>query len=237
MCDVTVGNNAAFNPAGCVAKKGYDQASVLGSNECCRSDVRRRFTVRLGRIDHREIGNVMGLLDSAKEKAATALLNAEKNITVRTTEAERAKSSLNQIMQAADDKQVANRSAQEAEIKELQLQLKDSQSKLDADKLASDVAHKLTDLPLISGPTEPIRQSYAAVVAQAQADTDQLQAQLSAAKAARATPATPAGDESAAVDAAKDRVDRANSRLAMAQGRKQLAQKALDAVNGMQSGE
>ncbi len=176
----------------------------------------------------------MGLLDSAKEKAATALLNAENDITERTTEAEQAKSSLNQIMQASDDKHVANRSAQEAEIKELQLQLKNAQSKLDADKIASDLAHKLTDLPLISGPTERIRQSYAAVVAQDQADADQLQAQLSAAKAALATPDS---DESAAVDAAKDRVDRANSRLAMARGRKQLAQKALDAVNGMQSGE
>lgn len=175
----------------------------------------------------------MGLLDSARDKATAAFSSAERDITERTVEVQQAQASLNQIMQAADDRQVANRSAQEAEIKDLELQLKDAQSKLDGDSLVSDVVSKLTDLPLISGPTESIRASFAAVVAQDQADADQLQAQLSAAKAALATPAA---DDDEAIEAAKARLDRANSRLAMAQGRQQLAQKAIDAMNGLTEG-
>lgn len=175
----------------------------------------------------------MGLLDSARDKATAAFSSAERDITERTKEAEAARASLNQIMQAADDRQVANRSAQEAEIKELEIQLKEAQSKLDSDQMVNDIVAKLTDLPLISGPTESIRDSFGAVVAQDQADADQLQAQLSAAKAALATPDT---DANAAIDAAKARVDRAVSRLAMAQGRQQLAAKAIDTMKGLQEG-
>lgn len=175
----------------------------------------------------------MGLLDSARDKATAAFSSAERDIAERTLEVEQARASLNQIMQAADDRQVADRSAQEAEIKDVELQLKEAQSKLDNDTMVSDVVSKLTDLPLISGPTESIRSSFAAVVAQDQADADQLQAQLSAAKAALATPTS---DANAAIDAAKARVDRAESRLSMAQGRQQLAAKAIDTMNAMQEG-
>lgn len=176
----------------------------------------------------------MGMLDSAREKATAALESAQRDITERSAEVEQVKGSLNQILQASDDQEVANRSAQEAEIKDLELQLQAAQAKVDTDQLANDVVGKLTDLPIISGPTEPIRQSYTAILAQSQADADQLQAQLSAAKAALVTPVT---DADSAVAAAKERVDRATSRLAMAQGRQQLAQSALDAISGLTSKE
>lgn len=175
----------------------------------------------------------MGLLDSSRDKATDALASANRDIESRAAEYAQAKDGLNQIMQAADDREAANRSAQEAEIKELEIQVKDAQSKLDTDTLLADVLKTVTDLPLISGPTESLRQSAAAIVAQDQADVDQLQAQLSAAKAALANPASSADT---AVIAAQARVDRAKSRLAMAQARQQLAQKALDTLDNIREG-
>lgn len=175
----------------------------------------------------------MGLLDTAREKASSALGNADRDIADRTAERDRAQDALNQVMQAADDRQVADRSTQEAEIKDLQIQLKDAQSKLDADKAVHELTTKVTDLPLISGPTESIRQTTSAIVAQDQAAVDQLQAQISSAKAEIATPNN---DDDSAVAVAQARLDRANSRLATAKARQGLAAKALDAMNGLKDG-
>jgi DNA repair exonuclease SbcCD ATPase subunit len=175
----------------------------------------------------------MGLLDSGRDKAAASLASANRDIEARAAEYEKAKASLDQIMQAADDREVANRSAQEAEIKDLEIQVKDAQSKLDTDTLLADVLNTVTDLPLISGPTESLRQSASAIVAQDQAEVDQLQAQLSTAKAELATPHHSADD---AVIEAQARADRAKSRLAMAQARQQLAQKAIDTLDNLKEG-
>jgi hypothetical protein len=173
----------------------------------------------------------MGLLDTAREKASSALGNADRDIADRTAERDRAQDALNQVMQAADDRQVADRSTQEAEIKDLQIQLKDAQSKLDADKAVHELTTKVTDLPLISGPTESIRQTTSAIVAQGRQSISYRRR-----FSAKAEIATPNNDDDSAVAVAQARLDRANSRLATAKARQGLAAKALDAMNGLKDG-